>query len=76
LTDGWWTIADEANDHDGKAGCGDSHGDVAGGLLRFRISPTDHAADHDVDYHFVPVRDAASERWDVSVRCRYSELKL
>jgi hypothetical protein len=64
------------DDHDWKACRIDSRGDVAGGLLRFRISPTDHAADHNDNYHHLPVRDTASERWDVSVRYRYSELKL
>jgi hypothetical protein len=45
-----------------------SVGNVAGELLPLRILPT--AADHDDHHHYVPGRDAASERWDVSVAQR------
>ena len=48
-----------------KAGRIDSRDDVAGGLLPLRIFPTNHAANHDDDHHFVPGWDAASERCDV-----------
>ena len=47
------------------------------GCFAFESPPQNHhAADHDDDHHHVPGWDAASERWDVSVRCRYSKLKL
>ena len=41
--------------------------DFAGGLLRFRISPTDHAAEHDDDYHHRP-RSRARRRLPLRAR--------